>query len=713
MSIKVKLLLVIVFAVALTTASILGTASIHLGTAFTNNFQLNSKAQLDRMSAFVNLFFSSTIGNTKLIATSPVTLRNAHALTSYANITEPTKTIGLELPDGERELFIELQRFYEAFPSYMLLYVGHSNSGFVQAPDDGFTEPYNPAERPWFTDTIAAGKPIITEAYASGSHEIPVMVCTITAPVDMRGNGQAVVGIDFELTTLSKEISSVTIGKTGYLMMLDHFGQIVADPKSGTQPGQRAWLGKAIRPVPTDDSVEVIPQEAASALQSLVEKKSGFAEIEMDGMKWLAGVQTTEQGWTLIMLQSKDEIFSDAFAITMNILQVGVVITIAMIIIAFVIARGIAQPVITLSAAAEGVANGDLNAIPKDKKAFTGELGVLHYSLQRMVGKLSDLIQTAEGKIKEAEEALQTSKTALQQAEEAKSQAESARSEAIHETATRLASIVGNLAENTQSLEKEAGEAAQNVDTQRDRVANTAAAINQMNAAVAEVASSIAKTSNLADDARQGAITGKTLVLDVVESIKHMENSSKELSASLETLGAQVTDIGQIMSVINDIADQTNLLALNAAIEAARAGEAGRGFAVVADEVRKLAESTMQATKQVGTAIKNIQKGTAENRSAMEMASNAVAKSTELAEKAGQAIEKIEKLVVNTADNLRNIAAASEEQSATAEEINQSTQDVSLLAEKVSQGAHNTTSITKNLVGISSHLSKIIQDLQK
>lgn len=138
-----------------------------------------------------------------------------------------------------------------------------------------------------------------------------------------------------------------------------------------------------------------------------------------------------------------------------------------------------------------------------------------------------------------------------------------------------------------------------------------------MNMAVGEVAGSTSRTAELADDSRNEARAGKALVMDMVASMGEIEKQSRTMRQGLEHLGAQAGDIGKIMGVINDIADQTNLLALNAAIEAARAGEAGRGFAVVADEVRKLAEKTMEATKQVGGAISTIQNGTTANINAM------------------------------------------------------------------------------------------------
>ena len=148
-----------------------------------------------------------------------------------------------------------------------------------------------------------------------------------------------------------------------------------------------------------------------------------------------------------------------------------------------------------------------------------------------------------------------------------------------------------------------------------------------------------------------------------------MSELAQGLKENMHALGSKAESIGQVMNVISDIADQTNLLALNAAIEAARAGEAGRGFAVVADEVRKLAEKTMSATREVGDAIGSIQAAARQNIESVDVAAKAVEEATALAEDSGGALEKIVQLSGGTSNQIQNIATAAEEQSATSEEI--------------------------------------------
>ena len=204
--------------------------------------------------------------------------------------------------------------------------------------------------------------------------------------------------------------------------------------------------------------------------------------------------------------------------------------------------------------------------------------------------------------------------------------------------------------------------------------------MNEMNATVLEVARNAGSAAEASENMRHKAEEGAHIVSDVVRSIASLRDMSLTLKEDMSTLGQNAAAITQIMSVISDIADQTNLLALNAAIEAARAGEAGRGFAVVADEVRKLAEKTMASTSEVGNAINAIQKSTDKSIRQVEISVEGVNAATELAGRSGDALQEIVQMAESAADQVRAIAAASEQQSATSEEINRSIADINQVA---------------------------------
>ena len=280
------------------------------------------------------------------------------------------------------------------------------------------------------------------------------------------------------------------------------------------------------------------------------------------------------------------------------------------------------------------------------------------------------------------------------------------------ETAKEAESIAEQLDAASSTLAQRVDEARHGSDIQRDRASETATAMEQMNATVLEVARNAADASSNADEMRTMAEEGAGLVHEVVDAIQDVGKQSEKLKESMAGLDRQTEDIGSIMQVIDDIADQTNLLALNAAIEAARAGEAGRGFAVVADEVRKLAEKTMDATKEVHSAIQSIRSGTHENVTATENAVASIQKSTELASRAGESMQKIRESVTMAADQVRSIATAAEEQSATSEQVNRATDEINITSGETAKAMGESRAALKDLSALAGSLKELIGRMQ-
>jgi Methyl-accepting chemotaxis protein len=281
---------------------------------------------------------------------------------------------------------------------------------------------------------------------------------------------------------------------------------------------------------------------------------------------------------------------------------------------------------------------------------------------------------------------------------------------AVAQEADTIANQVSSAAEE---LSAQVEQSTRGTEVQQERVSETATAMEQMNATVLEVARNASNAAENADHARERAEDGAKLVSEVIHAINQIETRSEELKGSMTQLGKQADGIGTIMQVIEDIADQTNLLALNAAIEAARAGEAGRGFAVVADEVRKLAEKTMDATKQVGQAINDIQNGARRNILATEEAVTAVAESTELAKRTGQTMDEIRQLVEQSSDQVRNIATAAEEQSATSEEVNRATDEINIISSETSRAMQESRQAIESLAELATQLQGLIERMQQ
>ncbi len=291
--------------------------------------------------------------------------------------------------------------------------------------------------------------------------------------------------------------------------------------------------------------------------------------------------------------------------------------------------------------------------------------------------------------------------------------------EALEESNNRLISLANSAQEVADHVSSTSTELSVKVEQsnrgaalQNEQVEDAATAMSQMNDTVVNVAHNASDAAITATEAMTEAREGSDVVSKMVTSFQDVENYTEEVKEGMDSLGKQTEGVGAIIRVITDIADQTNLLALNAAIEAARAGEAGRGFAVVADEVRKLAEKTMQATSEVNTVITGIQNGTEKSIHSVERAVSAVRSAAEMAVQAGEKLESIVGIVQKTADQIQNIASASEQQSATSEAVNHTLEHVRVISIETAAAMSESATAVEDLAKQAHTLNDLINQLQ-
>ncbi len=277
--------------------------------------------------------------------------------------------------------------------------------------------------------------------------------------------------------------------------------------------------------------------------------------------------------------------------------------------------------------------------------------------------------------------------------------------QSIKANSTQLAAAAEELSTITE--QSSLGVAKQQSETQQ-----VATAMNEMSVTVQEVAKNAASAATAAQEADEQAKNGHQVVSDTVATINSLANEVANTSEVIEKLKGDSLSIGSVLDVIRDIAEQTNLLALNAAIEAARAGEQGRGFAVVADEVRTLASRTQQSTQEINEMIERLQSGANEAVTVMEQGREKAEASVEQAAKAGCALEAITQVVDNiTAMNMQ-IASAADQQSATAEEINRNIVNISEVADETSSGAQQTANASDELARLAVDLQEKVDSFQ-
>ncbi|MCU0427637.1 MAG: methyl-accepting chemotaxis protein [Candidatus Kapabacteria bacterium] len=411
------------------------------------------------------------------------------------------------------------------------------------------------------------------------------------------------------------------------------------------------------------------------------------------------------------------------------------------IVAAWFLAKTIVKPIKALSNAAQKVGEGDLTQTVRVQT--NDEVGVLSTAFNAMVEKIRDSMRIANDNREQAEEQAARVQTIMNQVSEQreylaesiqtmlKSVEQLAKGDLTQNVQAEKNDDIGRLfegynaaVENMRGLVAQVVEAVEatnessaniylvteqtmnDIREQSSQTRNVAAAMEEMTVVIGENTRHASLAAHQAAQASDDARRSGSVIQGMIKNVGEVSSVVKESAARIEALGRSSEQIGEIVSVIEEIADQTNLLALNAAIEAARAGEQGRGFAVVADEVRKLAERTQKATKEIGTMIRSIQSNTTEVVSTMNKGTKLVEESGSLAGQTSEALNEIISKTMQVSDIVSQLASASEEQAATSNDVAQSIESISNSAERSANAAASISQIAANL-------SFLTQDLQK
>ncbi|NNA04829.1 methyl-accepting chemotaxis protein [Pseudomonas lundensis] len=375
---------------------------------------------------------------------------------------------------------------------------------------------------------------------------------------------------------------------------------------------------------------------------------------ELNSLMRINGQQIAEAN------QRASDMYSAAIKLVVFLLLLATALTIAC---ALLLTRSITQPITQALEAAEAIAEGNLTR--PIKVDGSDEAGRLLQAMAKMQGKLRDTLQRISG------------------------------------SATQLASAA-------EELNCVTDESAKGLTQQNNEIEQAATAVNEMTSAVEEVARNAVSTSEASKNATASAGDGRDLVLETVSAIERMSGDVQSTATLIGNLAAESRDIGKVLDVIRGLADQTNLLALNAAIEAARAGEAGRGFAVVADEVRALAHRTQQSTSEIERMIGSIQGGTEQAVDSMRNSTERAESTLNIAKGAGLALDTINTAIVEINERNLVIASAAEEQAQVAREVDRNLVNIRDLSVQSATGASQTSSASNELSRLAVDLNSMV-----
>ncbi|AKV10441.1 MULTISPECIES: methyl-accepting chemotaxis protein [Pseudomonas] len=529
--------------------------------------------------------------------------------------------------------------------TFMGAYLGNKDGTFIIRPDSKMPEGYDPRARPWYKSAQSTSGPALTEPYIDLASG--QLVISIVNSVLKDGQNIGVAGGDLSLQVIADSLNAMDFNGMGYAFLISADGKILVHP-------DKALVMKSL--------AEAYPKDTPRI-------SSDFSEVEVDGKTRIVtftpikGLNSVN--WYIGLSADKGKAFAKlsefrASAVVATIIAVAIIIALLGMLIRLLI-----QPLHVMTRAMADIADGEGDLTKRLTIQNNDEFGVLGTAFNRFV-------------------------------------------ERIHGSIREVSSATGQVNEVALRVVAASNSSMYNSDQQASRTSSVAAAINQLGAAAQEIARNAAQASSQASDARSLAEDGQQVVDRSIVAMNQLSSMLSASSTNIESLNSKTVNIGQILEVITSISQQTNLLALNAAIEAARAGEAGRGFAVVADEVRNLAHRTQESAQQVQTMIEELQVGARESVSTMSDSQRHSQDSVEIANLAGERLNSVT-LRIGEIDGMnQSVATATEEQTAVVESINVDITEINTLNQEGVENLQSTLRACSDLEQQAARLKQLV-----
>ncbi|MGC5701473.1 methyl-accepting chemotaxis protein [Pseudomonas sp. NFXW11] len=529
--------------------------------------------------------------------------------------------------------------------TFMGAYLGNKDGSFIIRPDSKMPDGYDPRARPWYKSAESTSGSALTEPYIDLASG--QLVISIVDSVVKAGQRIGVVGGDLSLQVIADSINALDFDGMGYAFLISADGKILVHP-------DKNLVMKNLKDVYPQDTPR-ISNELSEIRVDGKPRIVTFTQIKgLSSVNWYIGLSVDkDKAFAMLSEFRTSAIIATLTAVALTIALLGLLIRLLM------------QPLHVMTRAMQDIADGEGDLTRRLNIHNQDEFGILGTAFNRFVERIHSSIREV-----------------------------SSATEQVNEVALRVVSASNSSMHNS--------------DEQASRTSSVAAAINELGAAAQEIARNAAQASQQASDARNLAEDGQQVVDRSIQAMNQLSDMISASSSNIETLNSKTVNIGQILEVITSISQQTNLLALNAAIEAARAGEAGRGFAVVADEVRNLAHRTQESAQQVQTMIEELQVGARESVSTMSNSQRHSQDSVEIANQAGERLNSVTVRIGEIDGMNQSVATATEEQTSVVESINMDITEINTLNQEGVENLQATLRACSDLEQQAARLKQLV-----
>ncbi len=614
-----------------------------------DEFVSSTIRELQQVDKGFSFFMRGVEDTVNVLAINPV-FQNAYGdLPNYTNTNEASIVLPKNLRGYALETFHTLKRRNEACPAFGEVFLGTEKGEYISSKLAKKSAGYDPRKRGWYKKAIGSKKVRTTSAYQNSSGSV---VVSVVSPV-FSGTHQpiGVTGLDVTLDEMTGLIENTKMGETGYIILVQDDGVILANPKM------------------KETNFKKISEVGIPAFDLLGKMGEGNAKVDIKGEEYLAVVHLSPTlGYRFIGLITKAEVMQESRALIKIVLILSFVLIVIFVILAIYLANNIVRPITRAVTFADIISQGDLTEpLGINQK---DEIGVLARSLNSMSDNLRKIF-----------------------ADIAKS------SHSLSAAATELESISGKMADEAEQTSEKSNSVASSADKMSENMNSVASAAEQASGNLQTIVSASEELSATIDEVASSMGKGSEITSEAV-------NKADNISKKMGLLGQAASQINQVTETIADISDQTNLLALNATIEAARAGEAGKGFAVVANEIKELAKQTADATGEISDKIGNAQTLTQESVEAIEEIVNIINKINEIVSSTAAAIEEQS---ATTQEISNNVAQAAQG----VENINENVNQASLVSNEVSSDVHEVSALADDMSAINANVNNSAAELSK